>query len=161
TFCYIMELSSATLQGKIFWASAKYFGSAPGPVAWFILALQLTKNDRWLTPPLRVGLWGFAIVTCFVVFTNDLHHWFWTKIMLVEGLPETQAEHGFYFWLYAAITYAFVVTSVVLFFRYYRTTPPLYRRQAALMALGGFVPLGGRILEDFFKIDLFPKVDNV
>src|SRR5262249_35170930 len=37
----------------------------------------------------------------------------------------------------------------------------LYRRQALLMALGGFVPLGGRIMEDFFKIDLFPKLDNI
>jgi diguanylate cyclase (GGDEF)-like protein len=27
--------------------------------------------------------------------------------------------------------------------------------------LGAFVPLGGRIVEDFLKIDLFPKVDNV
>jgi diguanylate cyclase (GGDEF)-like protein len=161
TFCYIMELSSVTLEGKIFWASAKYFGASSGPVAWFILALHLTKNDHWLTTPVQMALWAFAIITCFVVFTNDFHHWFWTNIYLVEGFPETQSEHGFFFWVYAAIVYSFILTSVILFFQYYRTTPAFYRRQALLLALGGFVPLGGRILEDFFKIDLFPKVDNV
>ena len=57
--------------------------------------------------------------------------------------------------------YVFVLISVVLFFQYYRNTPALYRRQALLMALGGFVPLGGRIVEDVFNIDMFPKVDNV
>ena len=50
TFCYIMELSSATLQGKVFWDSVKYFGSASAPVLWFVLALHLTKNDHWLMP---------------------------------------------------------------------------------------------------------------
>src|SRR5215510_9833854 len=161
TFCYVMELSSVTQEGKVFWASAKYFASTAGPITWFILALHLTKNTHWLTPPMQMALWAFGIITCLIVFTNDVHHWFWTDIWLVEGFPETQSDHGFFFWVYAAASYSFIVTSVVLFFQYYRTTPALYRRQALLMALGGFVPLGGRILEDFFKIDLFPKIDNV
>ena len=161
TFCYIMELSTVSLEGKIFWASAKYFGSATGPVLLFILALQLTKNERWLTPLAQFALWAFAFVTIFVVFTNEFHHWYWTSVQLVPGLPETQTEHGFYFWIYAVFSYLVVLTSAVLYFIYYRTTPALYRRQALLLALGGFVPLAGRILEDFFNVDLFPNVDNI
>jgi diguanylate cyclase (GGDEF)-like protein len=161
TFCYAMELVSATLAGKVFWASAKYFGATSGPVIWFILALRFTKNDHWLTPALRLALTAFAVVTCLVVFTNDVHHWYWTRIYILPGMPETQTDHGFYFWVYAGVTYSLVLTSVTLFFQYYRTTPAFYRRQALLMALGGFVPLAGRILEDFLKIDLFPKVDNI
>jgi diguanylate cyclase (GGDEF)-like protein len=161
TFCYVMELSTVTLEGKIFWASAKYFGSTLGPIVWFVLALHLTKNSHWLTPQLQMFFWAFGIITCFVVFTNEFHHWYWTDIYLVEGLPETKAKHGFYFWVYAAMIHLISLTSVVLFFRYYRTTPDFYRRQALLIALGGFVPASGRIVEDFFKIDLFPNVDNV
>ncbi len=161
TFCYIMELSNTTLSGKMFWASAKYFGAAPGPLLWFLLSLQLTKNERWLTPPAQFALWTFALVTIIVVFTNEFHHWYWTRVELVPGLPESQAEHGFYFWIYAVVSYLYILSSAVLYFRYYRSTPALYRRQAFLMALGGFVPLTGRILEDFFNFDLFPNVDNV
>jgi diguanylate cyclase (GGDEF)-like protein/PAS domain S-box-containing protein len=161
TFCYLMELSSSSLAGKSFWLAAKYPGSAVSPILWFILSLQLTKHDHWLTKPILIGLGFFAVSTCLIVFTNSLHHWFWTDIRLVSGFPETEVDHGFYFWVYAAIPYSFVLTSVILFFQYYRTTPSYYRRQATLMAFGGFVPLGGRILEDAFGFDLFPKVDNV
>jgi diguanylate cyclase (GGDEF)-like protein/PAS domain S-box-containing protein len=161
TFCYLMELSTTTLAAKQFWAAAKYFGGAPGPVMWFVLALHLTRNRQWLTPGLQLGLSAFCVTTIVVVFTNPAHHWFWKRVWIAAGHPETQASHGFFFWVYAAGLYLMIVTGVVLFIRYYRTTPPFYRRQAALLALGGFVPLSGRLLEDFFQVDLFPRVDNV
>ena len=129
TFCYVMELSSTTLAGKTLWASAKYFGSAPGPVLVFILALQLTKNEHWLSLPFQMLLWAQVILTVFVVFTNGFHHWYWTDIQVVAGFPETQVAHGFYFWIYAAASYLFVLISAILFIRYYRTTPAFYRRQ--------------------------------
>ncbi len=161
TFCYTMELLTTTLEGKTFWAQAKYFGAAPGPIVWFILSLQLTQNDRWLNLPLQLALGAFGIITIFVVFTNSYHHWFWTSVEMVAGFPETQAEHGFYFWVYAGISYFLILVSLIIYFLYYRTTPAIYRTQALLLGLGGFIPLGGRILEDFFGIDLFPKVDNI
>jgi diguanylate cyclase (GGDEF)-like protein/PAS domain S-box-containing protein len=161
TCCYLLELMSTTLAGKAFWVAAKYPGSTAGPVLFFVLALQLTKHDHWLTWPVRMALWAFGVLTCAIVFTNDLHHWFWQSIHLVPGLPETVTEKGFVFWIYAALVYLFTLTSAVLFFRYYRTTPSYYRRQALLMTLGGFVPLAGRLLEDVFGIDVIPVVDNV
>jgi diguanylate cyclase (GGDEF)-like protein/PAS domain S-box-containing protein len=161
TFCYIMELASITLEGKVFWAQAKYFGAAAGPIVWLILALQLTQHRDWLNKPIQLLLGVFVIVTIIVVFTNSYHHWFWTSLELVAGEPESQAEHGFYFWVYAGSSYFSILVSVILYFLYYRTTPTIYRRQALLLSLGGFIPLGGRILEDFFGIDIFPKVDNI
>lgn len=161
TVCYLLELLSVTLEAKLFWASAKYIGGTMGPAIFFVLALRLTNHEHWLTPTIQILLHAFVIVTCVVVFTNDVHHWYWTNVFLVDGFPESHATHGFFFWIYAVMLYVFVLISVVLFFGYYRSTPALYRRQATLMALGGFVPLGGRLLEDVFKIDVFPKVDNV
>jgi len=161
TLCYAAELVSATLEAKQFWATAKYLGSATAPVIWFVLALRLARHERWLTPLLQLVLAGFAVGTCFVVFTNPVHHAFWRRVWLEPGYPETQTEHGPFFWIYAAGIYTLVVSSAILLFRYYRRTPPTYRRQAALIALGALVPLAGRFLEDVFRIDLFPRVDNV
>lgn len=56
TFCYIMELSSVTLAGKIFWLKMKYLGSAPGPIVWFIFSLLMTNHERWLGKLLRIAL---------------------------------------------------------------------------------------------------------
>ena len=161
TLCYALELSSITLEGKLLWAKAKYLGSTAGPVLWFVLALKLSRHDHWLTPPLQLLLMAFCIVTCLVVFTDDQHHWFWRNMHVVEGEPESQAEHGPYFWVYAAAIYSLVLITMWMLFRYFRSTPGFYKRQAALLALGGFVPLAGRILEDFFGIDIIPHIDNI
>ena len=98
TSCYALELSSISVESKIFWAKMKYFGGAPGPVLWFVFSLYYTHHRHWLTLPVRLLLGAFIILTIGIVFTNDLHHWYWTEIFLVPGLPETQSEHGFYFW---------------------------------------------------------------
>ena len=103
----------------------------------------------------------FILLTLGIVFTNELHHWYWTEIYLTSGFPETQSEHGFYFWIYAAGIYLLVLASVVNYVNYYRSVPAFFRRQAVLMVLGGFLPLGTRILEDFIGWDPFPKMDNV
>jgi diguanylate cyclase (GGDEF)-like protein/PAS domain S-box-containing protein len=161
TVCYALELLSVSLENKIFWAKMKYLGGAPGPVLWFIFSLYYTNHRNWLTRPVKLVLVIWVFLTIGIVFTNEFHHWYWTEIFLLSGFPETQAGHGFYFWVYAAGIYALVLISVVNYINYYRKVPVLFRRQALLMVLGGFVPLGVRILEDFVGWDPFPKIDNV
>jgi diguanylate cyclase (GGDEF)-like protein/PAS domain S-box-containing protein len=161
TICYALELASTTLDGKIFWAMMKYLGSAAGPTALFVFSLYYTNNQKWFTPLLRWVFPLYALLTILIVFTNPLHHWYWTKITLVPGFPETQSEHGFYFWIYAVLSYVFILGSVVVYFIHYLRVAPLFRRQATLMLLGGFLPLAVRIPEDFLGWDLIPKLDNV
>ena len=159
--CYALELVSVSLESKILWAKMKYLGAAPGPVMWFIFSIYYTNHRHWLTGPMKILLAVFTFLTLGIVFTNELHHWYWTKIYVLPGFPETQSEHGFYFWVYAAGIYSLVLTSVVIYINYYRSVPAMFRRQAVLMVLGGFLPLGTRILEDFLGWDPFPKIDNV
>jgi diguanylate cyclase (GGDEF)-like protein len=161
TLCYALELVSGTLAGKSFWLAAKYLGAAPAPVAWFVFSLHMTDHCRWLTRPVWAALAAWVTLTWGLVFTNPLHHAMWTRIWLVPGLPETQAEHGPFFGVYAAASYGFILASVLLYFQHYRMTPGFFRRQAFWLVLGGFLPLGGRIPEDLFGIDLIPKLDNV
>ena len=161
TLSYALELASPTLEGKIFWAKMKYFGSTTGPVLWLVFSLYYTNHKDRLTMPLKILLGFFILFTVGVVFTNDFHHWYWTKIFLLPGFPETQSEHGFYFWVYAAGIYLLILASVLIYINYYRTVPVYFRRQSILLVLGTFLPLGIRILEDFVGWDPFPKVDNI
>jgi diguanylate cyclase (GGDEF)-like protein len=159
--CYALELASATLEGKVFWASAKYLGSAPAPAMWFVLALHATRNERFLTPPVRWAIAGFSAAVIAAVFTNPLHHLYWERSWLVPGEPEGESAQGPLFWVYAAGLYFFVLASVVLVSAHARRAPAYHRAQAGLLAVGVFVPLGGRMIEDFLGLDLFPKLDNV
>lgn len=161
TLCYALELSSTTLEGKIFWAKTKYLGATTGPVLWLVFSLYYTNHKDRLTLPLKMLLGFFILFTVGVVFTNDLHHWYWTRIFIAPGFPESQSDHGFYFWVYAVGVYSLILASVMIYVNYYRTVPVYFRRQSILLVLGTFLPLGIRILEDFVGWDPFPKVDNV
>lgn len=159
--CYGLELSSPALADKILWAKMKYFGAASGPVLWFIFSLHYTKQKHRLTRPLQIGLSAFIIFTLTAVFTNDFHHLYWGEITSLPGFPETQSEQGILFWVYAVGIYSMILASVAVYVNYLSTVPFYFRRQAVLMVLGGFLPLGIRILEDFVGWDPFPKIDNV
>lgn len=161
TLSYALELSSTTLDGKIFWAKMKYVGATTGPVLWFVFSLYYTNHRNWLNTPLKMLLGFFILFTLGVVFTNEYHHWYWTKIFILPGFPESESEHGFYFWVYAAGIYSLILASVVIYINYYRTVPVYFRRQSILLVVGTFLPLGIRVLEDFVGWDPFPKVDNV
>jgi diguanylate cyclase (GGDEF)-like protein/PAS domain S-box-containing protein len=161
TICYALELVSTTLDGKIFWTTIKYLGSGAGPTAFFVFSLYYTNNQKWFTPTLRWVFPIYVLITVIIVFTNPLHHWFWTEITMVEGLPETQSEHGFYFWIYAVLSYVFILGSVVVYYIHYLRVAPLFRRQAILMLLGGFVPFVVRVPEDFLGWDIVPNLDNI
>lgn len=161
TLCYALELSSTTAVGKIFWAKMKYVGATTGPVLWLVFSLYYTNHRNWLTTPLKFALVFFIVFTLAVVFTNEVHHWYWTQIGMVAGFPETQADHGFYFWVYAAVAYSLILASVIIYVLYYRTVPVYFRRQSILLVVGTFLPLAIRILEDFVHWDPFPKIDNV
>jgi diguanylate cyclase (GGDEF)-like protein/PAS domain S-box-containing protein len=161
TLSYALELSSTTLDGKIFWAKMKYIGATTGPVLWFVFSLYYTNHRNWLTTQLKIILGLFVVGTIGVVFTNEIHHWYWTKIFILLGYPESQSEHGFYFWVYAVSIYSLVLASVVIYINYYRTVPVYFRRQSIFLVVGTFLPLGIRVLEDFVGWDPFPKVDNV
>ena len=161
TLCYALELSSPTLEGKILWAKMKYLGATTGPALWLVFSLYYTNHRYWLTLPLRIALGSFIFVTIAVVFTNEIHHWYWTEITMEAGYPETLSEQGFFFWIYAICMYSLVLVSVIIYYKYYRTVPVYFRRQSILMVVGTFVPLGIRILEDVVGWDPFPKIDNV
>jgi diguanylate cyclase (GGDEF)-like protein/PAS domain S-box-containing protein len=74
---------------------------------------------------------------------------------------DTTPQHGWYYWIYGAQGFLSVIASVVLYFIHYRSAPQFYRKQAFLMMLGSFLPIGARASVAFFGVDLFPQVDEV
>jgi PAS domain S-box-containing protein len=161
TFCYVMGLSSVTLDGKSFWLKAKYLGSGLAPVVWFVFSLQTTNTERWLNKALRIALMAWVGLTWVVVFTNDFHHWMWKEISLVPGIPEEQTVHGIFFLVYSLEVYLLIPISVLLYIYYYWTAPPFFRRQGLLLMLGGLAPVAGRMVEDVLGIDFIPQIDEV
>jgi diguanylate cyclase (GGDEF)-like protein len=161
TTCYVMEMSSVTLEGKQLWVKLKYLGSAPGPAIWLAFALRATHRELWWGRPALALSAGWIAATWVVVFTPALQTLMWTHVAVLPGYPETQSVHGPYFLVYAAGSYALILAPAILFFAHYRATPGYFRRQALLLTLGGVVPLLGRMTQDFLGWDLIPRLDEV
>src|SRR3954452_18014535 len=48
SFAYALEIASADLPQKVFWAKIEYVGIALGPLCWLAFALHHTRRDKWL-----------------------------------------------------------------------------------------------------------------
>lgn len=158
----VLELASVTEQAKLFWTSVKYLGSATAPVLGLLLALSATRRGHWLTRRwLTVPLWGWGIATILVVFTNDWHHWYWAGVELKPDGHELSTDKNWWFGVYAAGMYITILASTVMYLTYVRRASPIYRKQAYWFAIGGFLPLGLRILSDFAGVVIIDGADQV
>ena len=160
TISYIFGLSSTALTGKIFWLRVKYIGSVFTPIMWLVFSLHFTKNKQLLRKPLITFLTAYCIVTLAIVFSSDYHGWMWQAVWIEPGLLEEAVIHGFYFWIYYAITGAAILTSTVFYIRFYFSAGRNNKLQALIMAMSSFIPMVSSFPFLFLEIDLVPQLDE-
>ncbi len=146
---YALELISPSLEAKVAWAKVQYMAIVLVPVTWFFFTLTYTDRWPWLRTPHAAGLSvGVAFLVLAAVWTNEYHRLFWTTVGAAEGnmpapLVVTYGPLFFLFVAYANVLLA--VGSAVLFRNLWRPFR-LYRRQAAAVALGIFIPWTANLL---------------
>jgi len=165
TMCYAMELGSASLAAKVFWAKAAYVGIVALPVFWLVYTLRYAGHEAWLT---RRGTWllvALSLLMLGLVFTTEWHGLVWTQAtMVTDGrFGALDQDFGPGFWVF--LFYANVLTVggfVVLAHRFiqlqrlHRSRIRVLLFAVLLMGLAisldtlGLVPLGG--------LDLAPLV---
>ncbi len=158
----VFEIASVEHDAKLFWTSVKYLGAASAPVLGVLLSLSATRKSHWLQKRWFVtALWFWGIATMLVVWTNDWHHWYWTRTYLSDDAFDINTEKGWWFGIYAAGMYVSITVSTVMYLTYVRKAPGLYKKQAYWFAIGGFLPLGFRLLSDFFGVVIMKGADQV
>lgn len=147
-FTYMLELGSAELATKLFWAKVKYFGITLVPPAWLVLTLQYTRKERWLKPRYIALLGVMPVFMLTLVWTSHVHSLFWTDATVTKtgALSALHLPVGPAFWVCAAYDYLLVLIGFVLVFDAFRHFNPLHRKQAATLLLAVLVPWVGNIL---------------
>jgi len=161
TVCYVLGLSSQTLEGKIFWLRIKYIPATISPILLFYFSLQFTHENEWFkNQKLRIAATIYVLVTLAVVFSSDYHGLMWKEVWIDPPLLEEVVIHGFYFWVYIAVSYLALFFSFVNYTKYYLRSSKLYKRQALTMVLGSIVPVVVSMLFLIFNFDIVPQLDE-
>jgi PAS domain S-box-containing protein len=145
---YALELGSAALPAKVFWADVQYLGIVIVPGAWLVFVLRYVGAEEWLS---RRNLALLAIepaVMLALVWTNATHGLVRSSVRLDTSgpFPALDYAYGAAFWVNAAYSYALLLVGTLLLLQVLFQPPRLYRMQAIALLIGALAPWVGNAL---------------
>jgi signal transduction histidine kinase/DNA-binding response OmpR family regulator len=155
---YALELGSASVTWKIWYAQLQYLGIASAPVAWLIFTLHYTGRARHMTARNLALLLVEPLATVLLVFSNQRHGLIWSSIDLgaTGRFTPLALEHGPWFWVHVSFSYALMLWGSILLGPAIRRSRSLYRRQASALLFAAVVPWLGNALYVFRLNPLHP-----
>jgi diguanylate cyclase (GGDEF)-like protein len=140
-----------------FWLDITYVGVVTVPAAFFAFALQFSRREHLLRPPLLAALVGEPIFVLLMLFTDPLHGLFFAgKRALNTGMI---LEAGPVFWANVAYSYLLVLIACMLLVLRFIRSSGLYRQQAALVLLGVGITWASSLIF-VFGYNPLPDADN-
>ena len=160
SFTYAFELASSQPSWELLWSKMEYIGIVNVPVLFLLFAFEYSgyrpKIQRWV--PL---FWIIPLVTLILVWTNDFHGLIWSHITqkLIDGYYVLAIDHGTAFWIWAAFSYLCLLTGLMILIIKAISSPPEFKLQAGIIALGGIFTGVGSFLY-LFKLIPIPDLDT-
>lgn len=145
---YILEMTSTSLEAKIFWDNMQWLGTLSIPLAFFAFAQQYT--GRKFSHPERA--WGMlAIISlsfALLVVTDTFHGLLHPAARIVPGEPFSALTYEFGFAAWATISFIYLLfglglTTLVV---HLNRSQRLYRYQIRVIIAGFLLPSFGAIL---------------
>ena len=138
-----LEIASADLASKLFWAKLSYIGISTVAPLWFLFALYYTQNQEVIKRPMVIFLFLIPAAIIYLAFTNEWYGLIWPYIIPIitsQGLMIIYG-HG-----PAAITssiysYILMLAGLVLVGQNLFRTSRIYQRQAMMIFLAALIPL--------------------
>ena len=148
TFGFIQELTSGTIQAKLFWDNTQFIGMLFVPLYLLLFSIEFTGG--MLKPYRRYlnGLWILATIFLVIGFTDSIHGWVRsnTTLILSEPYPALTYDFGVAFWLMVGYVYLTILYALGILVRRIRETTDFYRNQLITIIIGVLIPLLGAIL---------------
>ena len=159
---YFLQLLSTDLAIHIFWQKVTFLAVVTVPVMWLIFALEYAGRKDWRSHPRLPLLFIVPFITLIVIWTNEVHHLFWTnqEFVTVGNLLLQRSDNGLWFWIHAAYSYVLILIGTVLIVRSLLRWPAQYRRQMPWILLAVAAPWLSNVIIVFkllpVLIDLTP-----
>ena len=148
SFGSIFEIRSTSADELLIWLSIEYLGIATMGPLWLLLSNSLATGGAGPSRP-WIAL-GFAIplLVIVAVFTNDLHHLYYTSIV-IERRGTFVVPHfgkGPIYWVNFAYMNLSILAGTILIFRFMLGTRGAFRRQALVLVAGAIIPWIGMLI---------------
>ncbi|WP_379156454.1 histidine kinase N-terminal 7TM domain-containing protein [Paenibacillus sp. sgz5001063] len=144
SFGYAFEIASTSLEHIRFWLRIEYMGIPFGTVLWFIMVLQYTGRQSWVSRRNIILLMIVPVITFIAHYTNEWHHLFYKSMTLntTEGFMLVTLVKGPLYKLHVFYSYSFFVIGMIFLVQMYLKAAPRMRMPVALMIVGSWGPYG-------------------
>ncbi|MBN2004106.1 MAG: PAS domain S-box protein [Anaerolineae bacterium] len=151
SFAVVLQLLSVQQEMAEVWHKIHYSAIVVTPVAWMIFALIYAGGQRWVTPAALLYVCVIPAVTLVLLWTNNMHHLFFTEITFTRTgfLTFSATSGGVWMWVHAAYGYLLVAGGIGLQIWVAVRSFRLYRAQAIAIILSALPPLIGNVLVTF------------
>lgn len=134
SFGSAMETFVSGFNGKLFWARVSYPAHSFGPVAWFIMIMQLTEHQKLASKKTVLLLCAVPAVTLVLAVTG-FAGLMWGKGRLLAGGPLTvlSFSYGPWFWIHMVYASALDLLSVSTAIRFWKKQAPYFGKRYACL----------------------------
>ncbi|MFC4322216.1 histidine kinase N-terminal 7TM domain-containing diguanylate cyclase [Litchfieldia salsa] len=141
TFSYSFELASISLESIKFWLRVEYLALPFIPTFLLLMCYEYVGQKL----PLRVyySLFVIPIITIFMHSTNDLHHLYYTSVILRSDtpFPIVTFEYGPWFYVHSIYVFLCFMISIIVLLMQMKNSLFRFRMQILLMVTGLVVPI--------------------
>ncbi len=117
-----------------------YIGAFFTPVCFFYIAL--TFRNRNIKIKDYIWLLVIPILSLLILWTNDLHHWFYK----VYSINIHEVSMGFAFYIYSIYSYTLIFVAMAMLISTSMKKSGFFSAQTAFIIIGGLVPIVVNIL---------------
>ncbi len=154
---YWMELLSPTLSSKLFWNDLEYIVNVTVPPLFLLFTVTFlgreVVNGKW-----RSLLFIIPLISLLLVWTNDLHHLFYSFVGLDGSGNYSSFEHtySYGFALHSGYSLGLLLVSVALLTSAYLRSSQMHRRQVRLVLVASLIPMFSLLLglQDWVSLSL-------
>ncbi|WP_448337892.1 histidine kinase N-terminal 7TM domain-containing protein [Chloroflexus aurantiacus] len=149
SLCHALELSNATIAGKVLLSNIQYISVVSVPLLWLLFALFYTDRAHLLPRSVLYSL--ILLQSGFLIgaWTNGWHRLMWPRVELTYtagGLWVLTGPHGPLWYASVLSAYAMVFAGTVLMINQAIRSRSLYRAQAISLVVGALLPWAASML---------------
>jgi hypothetical protein len=136
-----IELHVGTVQEKQLISQFQYFGVVSTAPLFLAAAIALAGHPYRITARFWTAVWTIPVLSLVLVWTNPLHHWIWTAIVLPQGTsPFSTYHYGWWFWVLMVDLYVTMLVATVVLIRAIQVVGQGFRVPMMLVLAAALLP---------------------